>query len=103
MASLAGAMQRSSATARGCKPADAGNFPNHEQRTHDVSRSALKFSPRDRAREDVSPPQVTTTVVDDVVLMQELEIAGICSSIRGDTEQNRACRPAYGSGNVTTK
>ena len=73
MASLASAMQRSSATAGGCKPADAGNSQNREQRTRDVSPSALQFSTRDRTREDVSP-QVTTTVVDDVVIVQELEI-----------------------------
>ena len=76
MASLAGAMQRSSATAGGCKPADAGNSTNRdnrEQRTRDVSPSAL-VSTRDRTRDDVSP-QVTTTVVDNADLMQELEIA----------------------------
>ena len=72
MASLASAMQRSSAIAGGCKPADAGNSQNRE-RTRDVSPSALQFSTCDRTSEDESP-QVTTTVVDDVALMQELEI-----------------------------
>ena len=76
MASLAGAMKRSSATAGGCKPADAGNSTNRdnrEQRTRDVSPSAL-VSTRDRIRDDVSP-QVTATIFDNADLMQELEIA----------------------------
>lgn len=74
MASLAGAMQRSSATGRGCKPAGAGNSPNREQHTSDVSPSALKCVPCDRARENVSP-KAAVTAVDNADLMQELEIA----------------------------
>ena len=76
MASLASAMRKSSAVVGGCKPADAGNTTNREnrgQRTRDVSPSAL-MSTRDRTRDDVSP-QVPTTIVDDADLMQELEIA----------------------------
>ena len=65
-------MQRSSATAGGCKPVDAGNSPNCE-RTHNVLPSVLQFLTCDCTREDVSP-QVTTTVINDAALMQELKI-----------------------------
>ena len=86
MASLASAMRKSSAVVGGCKPADAGNTTNREnrgQRTRDVSPTAL-MSTRDRTRDDVSP-QVTTTVVDNADV-QELEIAAPSLEIQRKVE-----------------
>ena len=73
MASMAEAMAWSSAADRGGKPPDGGHALTRERTHRDILPSALQSPTRDRARDDVSP-LVSTTVIDDAALMQELEI-----------------------------
>ena len=85
MASLADAMTRSSAAGRGGEPPKRGHSLSRQRTNRNISPSALQQPTRDRARDDVSPV-VNTTLVEDVVLMQALEIGAPSVEIQKKVE-----------------